>query len=609
MPKKEPPESPKFSWSVWRELLHNSARIMRIVWASKKTMVIGMVLVFIFVSAAPFIQSGSRGLLINELVRTAGNGVVTSQLVVLIAVLILAGIIPTFLYTVQAYFSRLFYFFLGEKFEILIIERLGEIDAAIHEDPKKNDLFNKVRENGVWRVQNFVDRQFYIVQNIFEVLIASIILLSAQWWVFVIVLIGTLPELITEVRYGNEVWGMHGARAEVRRRYWSLRRHFDWLNSLIELKLFQNTKHFVSIIATLLHDFQNDQAKADRSKLIRQIGGLVLSQATLAFAAVWFIVQVVQGHILIGTLTFLLASIADLRQALSGLFANFGKQYADNLFITDLFNLLDLPPVIEKPLHPSTLAKATTPEIVFDNVSFGYPGTESPVLKNITLTIRPGEKLAIVGVNGAGKTTLIKLLCRFYDPTEGRILINGIDLRALDLNSWYAQLGILFQDYDHYDMPVREAIAIGQTSKPPSLPRIEAAAQASEAHEFISAWDHGYDQMLGKQFTGGIEPSIGQWQKLALARTFYRDPRIFVLDEPTSSIDAEAEAKIFEKLERLPNDRTVILISHRFSTVRHAHTIVVIEDGTISERGTHEQLVKDKKTYARLFALQAKGYQ
>ncbi len=230
------------------------------------------------------------------------------------------------------------------------------------------------------------------------------------------------------------------------------------------------------------------------------------------------------------------------------------------------------------------------------------------MLKDFSLAIAAGEKIAIVGANGAGKTTLIKLLCRFYDPAGGVITVGGKNIQDIDLESWYQQFGVLFQDYAQYHFMVKDVIKVGDMGARGTPEKVRAAAQASEADAFIAEWEKAYEQMLGKQFTGGVEPSIGQWQKLALARAFYRDPRVLILDEPTSSIDAESEAKIFEKLEQLPKDRTVILISHRFSTVRQANRICVIEDGRLAELGTHEELLALGGTYARLFNLQARGY-
>lgn len=328
----------------------------------------------------------------------------------------------------------------------------------------------------------------------------------------------------------------------------------------------------------------------------------------IAYALVVLVEKVIAESILIGTFTFFLASIGGLRQSLSGFFGNLGRQYHDGLFIGDVFALLDLKEVVERPKSGIRLDPAKTPEIRFENVSFSYPGAGRATLKDFSLVILPGEKVALIGINGAGKTTFVKLLCRFYDPDDGKILIDGHDLRDIDLESWYTLLSVLFQDYAKYHFIVKEAIAVGRIESKFSLERVKDAAKTSEADVFIEELARGYEQKLGKEFTGGIEPSVGQWQKLALARTFYRDPAILVLDEPTSSIDAEAEAHIFERVEALSQNRTVILISHRFSTVRHASKIAVIEDGTVTELGTHDALLEFKGTYARLFYLQARGY-
>ncbi|MBU1907648.1 ABC transporter ATP-binding protein/permease [Patescibacteria group bacterium] len=598
-----------FSLASLRAMLANSARLSKLVWKAKRGLVIALGIIFLIVSSAPFLQSGSRGLLINELVASAGSNSIHPRLFLLIAILILATLLPAVLYTVQNYLSRIFYFFLEEMFDVLALKKRAQLDVSKHENPAHQNLFNSITENGTWRIQNFTDRQWYIFQNVIEVVIASVILIFSQWWVFLIILLGTLPELLTELLYGKQVWNIHTGRAEIRRRYWNLNSHFTNLPSLIELKLFQGIPHFLSQIKGIFRAFHLEEERNEKRRLLHRFVVLCISQSVIAFALVYFTLQVVHGSLLIGTLTFILASIGDLRQSLSGLFTNLGRQYQDSLFVTDLFKLLDMRPDVSTPKHGIKLIQRRTPSIVFDNVSFSYPNKEEPVLKNISLTIEPGEKFALVGVNGAGKTTFVKLLCRFYDPTGGHILLDGIDMKKIDLERWYAQLGVIFQDYAHYNFPVKEAIAIGRTEiRPPDISRVKKAARMSSADAFIKQWEQGYDQMLGKEFSGGVEPSIGQWQKLALAKMFYRNPHIWILDEPTSSIDAEAEAKIFEQLEALPKDRTVILISHRFSTVRRADRIGVIENGMLAEYGTHEELLALDGGYARMFRLQAKGY-
>ncbi len=582
---------------------------MKMIWRDKPGAVIAMIAVFIVVSSAPFLQSGARGLLINKLVVIAGSHEIARDLWWLVGILIAATLVPSILYAIQGYISQLFWFFIEEKFEMLFLKRTAAMDVATHEDPKSSDLFNKVRENGTWRLRNFIDRQFYLLQNVAEVAIAMVILITGNWWLFGIILLGTIPELIIEVLYGRETWGIHSSRAEIRRRYWDLTHHFQSLPTLIELKLFQNTKYFITTIRELFLTFQNEVRSNERKKLWRQLLALTVSQAATGFALGWFVYEVVNGNLQIGTLTFYLASIGEMRQSLSSLFRNLGQQYSDSLFASDFFTLLDLKPVIVKPVAGYKIPADHTPEIVFEHVDFAYPKTNKLVLKDFSLRIAPGEKIALVGINGAGKTTFVKLLCRFYDPTKGRILIDGHDLREVDLDSWYRHIGAIFQDYSQYHFVVKESIAIGRSQEKLSMEKVKTAAVASQANTFIEEWDKKYDQMLGKNFTDGIEPSTGQWQKLALARTFYRDARVVVLDEPTSAIDAEAEAKIFEQLEALSKQHTVLLISHRFSTVRHADRIAVIENGRLAELGSHEELLANNKSYARLFRLQAAGYQ
>jgi ATP-binding cassette subfamily B protein len=281
-----------------------------------------------------------------------------------------------------------------------------------------------------------------------------------------------------------------------------------------------------------------------------------------------------------------------------------------SLYVNDYFELLALKPRLPENPHPVAVAPAgPPPRIEFDNVTFHYPGSKHNVLSGVSFTLEPGAGLAVVGANGAGKTTLIKLLLRLYDPTTGRILVDGVDLREVDAASWYRRIGALFQDFNRYDsLSVRDNIALGRPEARATLEEVKAAAAEAGSDAFIEEYPQAYNQILNRSYQDGIEPSGGQWQRIALARAFYRNADILILDEPTSAIDAKGEFEIFEQIAASQRDKSTIIISHRFSTVRNADTIIVLEDGRITERGTHDELVKLRGRYHELFELQASGY-
>lgn len=596
-------------YEIYELFILNAWKMDKRMWGDAKTYLIALFFLRIFTSMDSFLASGALAILLNELPVIVAGGVITAGFYVAIGLVVASIVIPSLISSIDSFCEIMLFWFADRRMNLDIVKKSTEIDVALHENPKFKDLFNRISETGAWSASEFVFRQFLMLDAVLMVLIASGVLFWADWKIFLLIFFATIPELVNGVYYGGRVWGLSDSKGEIKRRYWDIRNLFTSPSSLVELNLFQNLGYFYQMVKKMFDDFKTAEKKNEIKNATYQFFAVLLSQTALAIAIVSYIMQAAHGIIGIGTLTFILYSAQSLKRELSRCFWLFGRQYKDGLYVNDFLAFQAIETFVKKPEKGVILDKTIAPKIVFDNVSFAYPGTDKVVLKNFSFTIKPGEKIALVGLNGAGKTTFVKLLCRFYDPTEGRILINGHDLREIDIDSWYHILGAVFQDYSRYHLTVKEAIAVGRTGDKPDIEKVKDAAKAGEADIFIEKWEKAYEQTLGRAFTEGVEPSVGQWQKLALARVFYRDPRVMILDEPTSSIDALSESKIFEKIGEVSDNRSVVLISHRFSTVRKAHKIVVIKDGEKIEEGSHEDLVAKKGTYSELYSLQAKSYE
>jgi ATP-binding cassette subfamily B protein len=560
---------------------------------------------------APILISLTSRALINQLgLVVSGTNVLAWSIILLLLVRYLLNFFENVIYwgIYYSYLDYLFRYKLQNNISYRFHEKLTELDPAHFENPKTQDLITKTRDTMLWQLPDMLRMFSYLFRSLVTTIFSAIILSAFGWWVPFIVILINLPRLYFQAKFGGIVWSVYGSGAPQARKLW----YFNWLlcepNALREIRIFQSAPY-------LLEKFRQTQEylyqlnKKPLDQYLKVIIYLpVIETITLFLIAYAKLPLALSASLAVGDFVLLIDMLIQLRSGVVSTAVNLGDVYSRNLYVDDFISVINLPHLVPRTLAPHSLNTTKPPQIEFDHVSFSYPGTTKLVLSDINFTIHPQENVALVGVNGAGKSTIIKLLCRFYDVTSGQIQINGTDIKDLDFKDLYGLMGTLFQDFVHYHFTVKENILLGnpQNYRRPAL--IQAAKQ-SGAYDFIQKFPHQFDQILGREFDDGEEISGGQWQKIALSRAFYEQSPLLILDEPTSAIDAEAEYEIFTNLQKVYRDKTLVLVSHRFSTVRNADKILVVENGVITEEGSHADLIKLNARYAHMFRLQAKGYQ
>lgn len=593
-----------------KHILINIQRLLKLAWSIDKWIVALYYATSIIGAIVPILASLILKYLIDEL-TLAQTGLAPTIPIVLVAVLA-SHYIVYFLYDVgyygvhMNYLDYLYRYKLQNAIGVSFYEKAMNLDIAYFEDPKTQDLITKVKDTMLWRLPEYLRMFSYFAKDIIAYVSAFIVLIQFGLWIPITVTLVTLPRLYLRARHGNTQWSLWGSGASETRRLWYLTSLFQNPTAVREMRIFQSSQRMLNKLKSI-EDHLYELHKKPLDIYLKVLTIPPIAETLVLFAIVLlFFDDVTSSAITIGSYTLLINMLSQLNARASSASANLGSAYENNLYANQYFELMNLPPLVKKPDNPIKIDSKKPPKIEFKNVSFRYKGGPY-VLKNISFVIEPGDSIAFVGHNGAGKTTIVKLLCRFYDVTKGEIYIDGHNIKNIDLESWYGYLGTLFQSFVRYHFTVRENI---QLSNPDinDEKKMKEAARKANAHKFINKLPDGYDQILGREYENGEELSGGQWQKLAIARAFYEEPPILILDEPTSAIDAEAEYEIFTNLEKHYTKKTLILISHRFSTVRNANKIIVIENGKLIEQGTHEKLLKLKGIYARMFTLQAKGY-
>ena len=499
---------------------------------------------------------------------------------------------------------------LGNHVNTLILEKAATLELRHFEDADFYDKMQNARREATLRPLSMALETASLLQQLLILISYAVLLVRLSPWSVLLIVAASVPSFIAEARFSGESFRLNTWRAPEGRR----QNYLEWIltrdSHVKEVKLFNLAPLVLQRYRALFEKFHAE----DRSLALRKgAAGIALGLLSLlAFygAYAFMAVRAALGAITLGDLTLYLSVFRQGQSSIQSALASIGSLYEDGLFMSNLFAYLDIGTGGEQPrrIPPLTPPRARAQEIEFRDVSFKYPGTDNWVLRGVSLRLAPGEKMALVGENGAGKSTLIKLLMRLYDPSEGSIRYGGVDLRDMDVRDLRDRIGVLFQDFVRYQWTARENVGVGWVPALGDKARIEHAVDDGGARSVIDQLPQKLDTMLGGWFEDGHELSGGQWQKIALARAFMRDSEVLVLDEPTAALDAEAEHELFVKLQQLAAERTAILISHRFSTVRRADRIAVIQQGRVEELGTHDELLARDGRYAHLFRLQASGY-
>ncbi|MFH1066934.1 MAG: ABC transporter ATP-binding protein, partial [bacterium] len=482
------------------------------------------------------------------------------------------------------------------------------LDLAHYENAQYHDAMHRAQQEVHYRPMSVVNGLTQVAQSGLALAALAGLLFSLHWIIAVVLLAAAVPGTLARLKYSRQLYMWQRQRTPTERQNWYFQSLLTDETHAKEIRLFDLGGLFIQRFNDVREILRLERLRLMThralTELTAQLAGLLAIFGALAYLAY----QTVRGIITLGGLVMYYQAFQNGQNYLHEVLKGLANLYEDSLFLTNLYEFLELQPRVVSPPSPRPLPQPIQRGIAFNHVHFGYDDSSHAVLDDVTFSIRAGEHIALVGANGAGKSTLIKLLCRLYDPTSGSITLDGIDLRALDLAVWRRQISVLFQDYARYYLTARENIWLGNTRLAPDDNKIEAAAHISGADDVIKKLPRGYETRLGKWLDDEQELSIGEWQKIALARAFIRESPIVVLDEPTRALDASAEYEVFQKFRQLANGRTTILISHRFSTVRMADRIYVLANGRIAEAGSHDELMRRGGQYARMFELQAGNY-
>lgn len=594
-------------WRDRLEGLRHLPPLLAMVWRTGPLLAASSLLLRLSAAFVPVTALWVGKLIIDEVVRSVSTHAVTSRLWHLVFVEFALAIAGDLLGRAVSLCDSL----LGDRFtnhvSLRLMEHAGRLDLVSFEDPVFYDKLERARRQTTDRL-GMLATLASMGQNLISLLFFSAGMVWFSPWFLLVLIVALVPVFVGESHFALLGYSMLYRWTPERRQLDYLRLLGASAQSAKEIKIFGLSGYLTERARALFDKFYSE----NRILVLKRagIGSLLNLLPTTAYYGAYALIiyRTVSGTLTVGDLTFLAGAFNRSRGLLQMLFSGFTNVSEQALYVRDLFDFFDTRPEIVSKPEAIPAPRPIRSGFEFQGVSFAYPGSDHLVLSGVSFRLDRGQKIALIGENGAGKTTLVKLLARLYDPTAGRICLDGVDLRDYDVEDLRREIGVIFQDYMRYDMAARDNIGLGRVEDLADQARVERAARQSLAADVIAGLRDGYQQMLGRRFDGGVDLSAGQWQKIALGRAYMRDAQVLILDEPTASLDARAEYEVFQRFADLTRDRTAVLISHRFSTVRMADHILVLAAGAIHEQGSHEALLALNGRYAELFELQAAGY-